>query len=93
KFFPHWDGPFTVTHMFLEKSNYTIHLPNAPDAFPTFHLSLLKRHAFISTKAELFPSHKHVQPGPIITANGIDEYKIEKIVDKCKIGHGFQYLI
>lgn len=57
KFFPRWDGPYTVTKAFPEMSSYTLHLPNSPDTFPSFHASLLKRH--IENDATLFPSCEH----------------------------------
>jgi hypothetical protein len=90
KFFPCWDSPFSVTRTFPE-SSYTIHQPNAPDVFPTFHSSLLKRHT--ENDAELFPSCKHTQPGPIVGSDRMEEYTIEKIVDERKMGQGFQYLV
>jgi hypothetical protein len=53
KFFPCWDGPFSVTKAFPETSSYTLHLPNSPNVFPTYHASLLKR--FNKNDASLFP--------------------------------------
>jgi hypothetical protein len=91
KFFPRWDGPFSVTHTFHETSNYTIHQPNAPNAFPTFHSSLLKRH--VDNNSDLFPSREHARPSPIVTSDGIEEYKVERIVDERKMGRGYQYLV
>jgi hypothetical protein len=81
KFFPRWDGPFTVTKSFSETSSYTLNLPNSPNAFPTFHASLLKR--FNENDAMLFPSHELERPGPILTENRLEEYHIERIVDEC----------
>ena len=91
KFFSRWDGPFTVTHAFLETSNYTIHQPNAPKVFPTFHSSLLKQH--VDNNSDLFPSCEHAWPSLIVISDGIKEYKIERIIDKCKMGQGYQYLV
>lgn len=56
KFFPQWDGPFTVIKSFPETSSYTLNLPNSPNVFPTFHASLLKR--FNENDATLFPSRE-----------------------------------
>jgi hypothetical protein len=56
KFFPRWDGPFTVTRSFPETSSYSLDLPNLPNMFPTYHASLLKRHN--KNNASLFPSHE-----------------------------------
>jgi hypothetical protein len=91
KIFPCWDGPFLVTKAFPETSSYSLHLPNSPNMFPTFHASLLKR--FIPNDASLFPSCELGRPGPIMMEDGLDEYHIEKIIDKRKRGHGYQYLV
>jgi hypothetical protein len=80
KFFPCWDGPFTVTKTFPETSSYTLHLPNSPNVFPTYHASLLKQ--FHKNDASLFPSHELARPGPVVTEDGLEEYHIEKIVDE-----------
>jgi hypothetical protein len=56
KFFPCWDGPFTVTKSFPETSSYGLALPNLPNVFPTYHASLLKRHN--KNNASLFPSRE-----------------------------------
>jgi hypothetical protein len=91
KFFPRWDGPFTVTEVFPDTSSYALRLPNSPDACPSFHASLLKRH--IENDATLFPSREHERPGPVLTKNGMEEYHIEKIVDERNRGRGYQYLV
>ncbi len=36
KFMPQFDGPYTVTDAFPERSMYTLYLPNNPTAFPGF---------------------------------------------------------
>jgi hypothetical protein len=91
KFFPRWDGPYTVVKAFPETSSYTLHLPNSPNTFPTFHVSLMKRH--IENDATLFPSQERERPGPVLTKNGMDKYQIEKIIDERKRGWGYQYLV
>jgi hypothetical protein len=80
KFFPCWDGPFTVTRSFPEMSSYSLDLPNSPNMFPTYHASLLKRHN--KNDALLFPSRELERPGPVVTENGLEEYHIEKIIDE-----------
>ena len=42
KFMPRFDGPFTATDTFPAHSVYTIAIPNAPETYPSFHMSLLK---------------------------------------------------
>jgi hypothetical protein len=91
KFFPRWDGPYTVTRAFPKDSSYTLHLPNSPDTFPTYHASLLKRH--IENDATLFPSREQERPGPVLTEVGMEEYQIEKIIDERRRGRGYQYLV
>jgi hypothetical protein len=90
-FFPCWDSPFTVTRSFPETSGYSLDLPNSPNVFPTYHASLLKRHN--RNDASLFPSHELERPGPVVTENGLEEYHIEKIIDKRRRGCGYQYLV
>ena len=53
KFMPRNDGPYTVVKAFPEKFEYTLRLPNNPQAFPGFHSSLLK--PFIPNDPTLFP--------------------------------------
>jgi hypothetical protein len=91
KFFPQWDGPYTVMRAFPEDSSYTLHLPNSPDTFPTYHASLLKRH--IKNNVALFPSQEQEWPGPVLTDVDMEEYQIEKIVDERWRGQGYQYLV
>jgi hypothetical protein len=60
KFFPRFDGPYTITKAHLEFSTYTLSLPNSPLIFPTFHVSQLKR--FVPNDPDLFPSREHARP-------------------------------
>jgi hypothetical protein len=90
KFFPHFDGPYTITDVHPETSNYTLEMPNS-NVFPTFHASELKR--FILNDTALFPQCELMSPGPIVTADGLEEYFIEEIVDACRRGHGWQFLV
>lgn len=91
KNFPCWDGPFSVTRAFPETSSYSLHLPNSPNVFPMYHTTLLKH--FNENNASLFPSHEPAQLGPVITENDLEEYHIEKIIDKQRRGHEYQYLV
>lgn len=87
KFFPQYDGPYTITRAHPETSSYKLHLPNSPNIFPVFHSSLLKRH--IPNDPHLFPSCEHP---PVLTKNGQEEWTIEHIIDSRKRGRGTQYL-
>jgi hypothetical protein len=66
-------------------------MPNQPNVFNTFHASQLKR--FHSNNPNLFPSREHEQPSPVMTADGLEEYAIEKIIDERKRRRGKQYLV
>jgi hypothetical protein len=91
KFFPHWDGSFTVTKAFPETSSYTLHLPNSLNVFPTYHASLLKQ--FNKNDASLFPLCELGCPGPVVTGDGLEEYHIKQIIDKQRSSCGWQYLV
>jgi hypothetical protein len=91
KFFPHFDGPYTVIKKHPEMSNYTLDMPDTLGAFPTFHSSLLKR--FIANDATLFPERELNPPGPIVTPDGLTEYFVEEIVDARRRGKGWQFLV
>ena len=88
---PRFDGPFLVTKANPAKSSYTLDLPNKPNRFPTFHSSLLW--PYVSNDNDLFPSHKLAQPGPVITEEGEQEWLIDRIVDECTRGQGWQFLV
>ena len=80
KFMPRFDGPFIVSKANPSKSAYTLDLPNEPNQFPMFHSSLLRR--FVPNNDELFPSRKLMEPGPVVMAEGKEEWLIEKIIDE-----------
>ena len=91
KFMPRNDGPYTITHTFPERSEYTLKLPNNPNTFPGFHAHLLKR--YIPNDPLLFPDREPARPQPIITEDGTEEWYIDKIVDARRHGRGVQYLV
>jgi hypothetical protein len=91
KFMPRHDGPYTITHTFPERSEYTLKLPNNPNTFPGFHAHLLKR--YIPNDPLLFPDREPARPRPIVTEDGTEEWYIDKIVDARRRGRGVQYLV
>ena len=91
KLMPRFDGPFTIIHTYPETSNYTLELPNEPNRFPTFHSSQLC--PFCANDNELFQSRTLPQPGPVVTANGQEEWQIRDIIDERVRGRGKQYLV
>jgi hypothetical protein len=90
KFFPRYDGPYEIIATHPQASTYTLEMPNS-GVFPTFHVSELKR--FLPNDATLFPSRELAQPGPIMTADGLEEYLIDKIIDSRRRGRGWQFLV
>lgn len=91
KFMPRYDGPYTVTHANSSLSLYTLDIPNSLAKFNTFHISELR--AFVPNDSSLFLSHEHPRPGPVLTEDGLEEHLIDRIVDECRRGRGFQYLV
>jgi len=91
KFMPWFDGPYAIVSTNPESSTYTLDLPDHTNIYPTFHVSELKCH--VPNNAELYPSRKQQQPGPIVTNTGAEEWEIEKITDRRTRGRGHQYLV
>lgn len=91
KFMVRFDSPYTVLQAWPDSSVYTLDLPPHDNTFPTFHSSLLR--PFVRNDNALFPSRAHQEPGPIVTANGEEEWTVERILDRRKRGRGFQYLV
>lgn len=61
-----------MTQAYPDFSAYTLDLPNSPDVFPTFHVSVLKHHH--ANDPELFPSRKFTHLGPTVTTDRVKEY-------------------
>jgi hypothetical protein len=89
KFFPRWDGPFRVTHSHPEASTYTLDIRS--NAFPVYHASELKSH--LANDPVLFPGREFAQPGPVLTADGLEEHMIDEIIDSQRRGRGWQFLV
>ena len=65
-------------------------MPNAPNLFPTFHVSNVK--PYLSNDNDKYPTRTLEQPGPI-DVNGAEEFEVNSIIDYRKIGRGFRYLV
>ena len=91
KFFPCFDGPYQIIDAHTASSNYTLELPNSPNAYPTYHPSELK--PFLPNDASLFPSRELSRPDPILTPDGLEEYLVDEIINSRKRGKGHQYLV
>lgn len=86
KFFPRWDGPYSVLRSHPEASSYQLDVPNQPNIFDIFHAGELK--PFHANDAELFPSREHSQPGPVLTEDRLEEFEIDEIIDAKRHGRG-----
>ena len=91
KFMPRFDGPYTIVETDAEHSTVTLDLPNTPNAFPTFHTSVVL--PYIKNDATLFPGREFDMPAPITTEDGEEEYYVRDIVDERKRGRSYQYLV
>lgn len=90
KFMPRFDGPYKIIHANPEKSSYTLDMPNAPNTFPTFHSSLLRR--FVPNDPDLFPGRELERPGAV-SVDGEDEWFVERIIDERRGRRGMEYLV
>ena len=73
KFFPQWDGPYTVVDANPGSSTYTLDMDGHNGIFPIFHSSKLKLH--IANDETLFPNRGHPRPGPVLTSNSLEEHE------------------
>ena len=90
KFMPRFDGPYQIIDVHHDASTVTLDMPNAPNLFPTFHVSNIKR--WYPNDDQKYPSRSLEQPGPI-EVDGTDEFLVHSIVDHRKIGRGHRYLV
>lgn len=90
KFMLWFDSPYTIVDAHADFSIYTLNIPLS-NAFQTFYTFLL--HKFIPNNPSLFSSYKFLEPGPIVTADGLEEHSVDCIVDERKRGQGKQYLV
>jgi len=88
---PHYDGPYTIIDIDEDHSMVTLDLPNSPNIFPVFHTSQVL--PYIESDTSLFPSWCFEEPPPIITPEGNEEFFVNKILDACQCGRGYQYLV
>ncbi|OJT13288.1 Transposon Tf2-12 polyprotein, partial [Trametes pubescens] len=91
KFMVRFDGPFTIAKAHPSTSSYTLDLPASMRIFPTFHGSLLR--PYLENDNDAFPGRSFPEPGPVVTPDGEEEYFVERILDRRRVGRGWQYLV
>ena len=87
----HYNGPYPIIQAWPDCSTYTLKLPESMNIFPTFYVFLL--YPYVNNDASLFPSYKDTCPSPIVSPNGEDEWFIDHIFNRKRIGCSFHYLI
>ena len=87
KFFPRWDGPYTIIKSHPETSSYTL---DSNCAYP-YYVSKLKLH--LTNNQQLFPNRELPKPGPVLTPDGMQEHEIKRILYKQPHGCGYQYFV
>ncbi|KAF8703940.1 Chromo (CHRromatin Organization MOdifier) domain, partial [Rhizoctonia solani] len=80
-------GPFTITKKILSHA-YRLDLPNTIKIHNVFHLNLLA-----PFKEDTDFHRRQVEPPPIITEEGEEEYEVEKIVAWGKDKEGLRYQV
>lgn len=91
KFFPRWDGPFTVIKVNHSTSTYTLDMPRHSKVFPTFHVSQIKR--YFKNDDKMFPTRAELRPPGVTFDDGTVEHVLGEILDDHKIGHTMWYLV
>ena len=90
KFMPRFDGPYEIIEVHNDASTVTLNMPNAPNLFPTFHTSNIKK--WLPNDDIKYPSRTLEEPGPIYV-DGTEEFLVDSIIDHKKAGRGFKYLV
>lgn len=91
KFIVRFDSPYTISRAHPATSSYTLDLPPTMNIFPTFHSSLLR--PYLANDDALFPGRANAEPGPVVTANGEEEFFVDRILDRRRVGRRYQYLV
>lgn len=91
KLMPRFDGKYKVIAVYPEASVYTIDMPNSTLPYTMFHASELC--TYRDNDTSLFPSRELTCPGPVIMADGKEEWMVEDIIDERRRGRGMQYLV
>src|SRR6266404_3293192 len=90
KFFPRFNGPYTITHTNEKHSTVTLELPKHVGNFPVFHTSEVR--VFHPNNDDLFPL-RAMHPPPPVTIDSQAEHFLDKIIDECQWHGHTQYLM
>ena len=90
KFMPWFDGPYEIVDVHQDASTLTLDIPNAPNLYPTFHISNIK--PWLPNDDKKYPTSTLEQPG-LVDVNGLEEFFVDSIIDHKKVGKGHQYLV
>ena len=78
-----WTGPYKVTNVQKESSNYTVDIPNSR-RHPTFYVSDIKK--YVDSDLELFPNRERRQPQIVVEED--PNVEIDKIIAHEKRRNG-----
>ena len=78
-----WTGPYKVTNVQKESSNYTVDILNSR-RHPTFYVSDIKK--YVDSDLELFPNHERRQPRIVVEED--PNVEIDKIIAHEKRRNG-----
>ena len=91
KFMVRYDGPYIISAVHPSSSTYTLDLPTTMYIHPTFHASLPR--PYVPNEDSLFPGRADPKPGPVVTADSVEEFFVERILHRWRRGCGWQYLM
>ena len=89
KLSPTFLGPFVVESCVGSRA-YRLKLPSWLSVHPVFHVSLLE--PYVSNDDSAFPGRQVSPPGPI-EVDGEDEFEVEAILARKRVGRGWRYLV
>ncbi|KIM74798.1 hypothetical protein PILCRDRAFT_79670, partial [Piloderma croceum F 1598] len=82
KFSPWWDSPYEITDIHPKASTYTLNIhTNTYPIYtnPIYHTSKLK--LYITNNPNLFLNQQLLQSSLIVTADNLEEYTADKIIN------------
>lgn len=90
KLLARWDGPYPITEVFPEQSQYKLKLSANDKSHNMFHVEKLK--AYVPNPSADFPSREPPRPDPILVADE-EEFFVEAILDEKGVGRNRRFLV